>query len=59
MSWQNVLLVFVKPFLGKTSGQTKAEVLSRAVEREAVMSAAADLTQIPDAGAAASVVESG
>ncbi len=59
MSWRNVLLVFVKPFLGKTSGQTKAEVLSRAVEREAVMSAAADLTQIPDAGAAASVAESG
>jgi hypothetical protein len=49
MPWRDVLMVFIKPFLGKTSGQTGAEVLSRAVEREAAMSAAADLTQIPDA----------
>jgi radical SAM superfamily enzyme YgiQ (UPF0313 family) len=59
MPWRNVVLVFVKPFLGKTSGQTNAEVLSRAVERESVMSAAADLTQIPDAEAAASVAGRG
>jgi hypothetical protein len=52
-----VVLVFVKPFLGKTSGQTNAEVLSRAVEREAIMSAAAELTQISDAAATASVAE--
>jgi radical SAM superfamily enzyme YgiQ (UPF0313 family) len=48
MPWRDVLLVFVKPFLGKKSGQTNAEVLSRAVEREMIMSAAADLTQAPD-----------
>jgi anaerobic magnesium-protoporphyrin IX monomethyl ester cyclase len=53
MPWRNVVLVFVKPFLGKKSGQTNAEVLSRVVEREAAMSAAADLTQIPDAGSTA------
>jgi radical SAM superfamily enzyme YgiQ (UPF0313 family) len=57
MPWRNVVLVFVKPFLGKTSGQTNAEVLSRAVEREAIMSAAAELTQISDAAATASVAE--
>jgi radical SAM superfamily enzyme YgiQ (UPF0313 family) len=57
MPWRNVVLVFVKPFLGKTSGQTNAEVLSRAVEREAIMSAAADLTQIPDATLTVSTVE--
>ncbi len=57
MPWRNVVLVFVKPFLGKKSGQTNAEVLSRVVEREAAMSAAADLTQIPDAGAAAPVAD--
>ena len=51
MPWRDVVLVFVKPFLGKKSGQTKAEVLSRAVEREAIMSAAADLTQVPDGAA--------
>ncbi len=57
MPWRNVVLVFVKPFLGKKSGQTNAEVLSRAVEREAVMSAAADLTQIPDEALAAYAAE--
>ena len=36
MPWRDVVLVFVKPFLGKKSGATKAEVLSRAVERENV-----------------------
>ncbi len=41
--------MLVKPFLGKKSGQTKAEVLSRAVEHAELMSAAADLTQVPDA----------
>ncbi len=48
MPWRDVVLVFIKPFLGKKSGATKAEVLSRAVERENVMSAAADLTQVPE-----------
>jgi hypothetical protein len=41
-------MFFFKPLFGKKSGQTPAEVLSRAVERENVMSAAADLTQLPD-----------
>jgi hypothetical protein len=49
MPWRDVLIVLIKPFLGKKGGQTNAEVLSRAVEREMVMSAAADLTQTPDA----------
>ena len=59
MPWRDVLMFFIKPFLGKKSGQTNAEVLSRAVEREMVMSAAADLTQIPDATLAASLSERG
>ena len=54
MPWRDVVLVFIKPFLGKKGGATNAEVISRAVERENVMSAAADMTQIPDARLAAS-----
>ena len=48
MSLRDILYMLVKPFLGKTKGATKAEVLSRAVEHEEDMSAAADRTQIPD-----------
>ncbi len=49
MPWRDVVYVIVKPFLGKKSGQTNAEVVSRAVEHAELMSAAADLTQAPDA----------
>ena len=59
MPLRDVVYLFVKPFLGKTSGATNAEVLSRAVEREAIMSAAADLTQVPDATLTASAAERG
>jgi anaerobic magnesium-protoporphyrin IX monomethyl ester cyclase len=48
MPWRDVLLFFIKAFLGKKSGQTNAEIISRAVEHEELMSAAADLTQVPD-----------
>ena len=44
----DILYLLVKPFIGKKSGQTKAEVLSRAIEHDDLMSAAADLTQVPD-----------
>ena len=54
MPWRDVVYLIVKPFLGKKSGQTNAEVISRAVEREQLMSAAADFTQVPDAPMAVS-----
>jgi radical SAM superfamily enzyme YgiQ (UPF0313 family) len=49
MPWRDVLHFFIKPFLGKKSGQTKAEVISRAVEHDELMSAAAEFTEVPDA----------
>jgi radical SAM superfamily enzyme YgiQ (UPF0313 family) len=48
MPWRDVLMFFIKPFLGKKSGATSAEVISRAVEHDELMSAAADFTQVPD-----------
>ena len=48
MPMRDVLYLIVKPFLGQRRGQTKAEVLSRAVEHGAVKDAAANLTQIAD-----------
>jgi len=48
MSLRDVLYLIVKPFLGKKRGQTKAEVLSRAVEHGALKDAATELTQIAD-----------
>ena len=45
---KDILYMLVKPFLGKKSGQTKAEVISRAVEHSDLMSSAADLTQMSD-----------
>jgi radical SAM superfamily enzyme YgiQ (UPF0313 family) len=55
MPARDILYMLVKPFLGKKKGQTTAEVLSRAVEHEEVMSRAADLTQISDELAAAAI----
>ncbi|MDH3745779.1 MAG: B12-binding domain-containing radical SAM protein [Acidobacteriota bacterium] len=48
MPLRDVVYLIVKPFLGKKSGATSSEVLSRAVEHEEMKSAAADLTQLSD-----------
>jgi len=48
MPVRDILWMLVKPFLGKTGGQTKAEALSRAVEHGEAMTAAENLTQVPD-----------
>ncbi|MEO5657507.1 MAG: radical SAM protein [Nitrospiria bacterium] len=48
MPLRDVLYLLTKPFFGKKSGQTKAEVLSRAVEHGSLKDAAAQLTQISD-----------
>ncbi len=48
MPLRDVIYLVIKPFLGKKKGATRAEVLSRAVEHQAVKSAAADMTQVPD-----------
>lgn len=48
MPVRDVVYLIVKPFLGKTTGATKAEVLSRAVEHGAMKDAAAQLTQLSD-----------
>ena len=45
---RSVLYLLLKPFIGKKSGATRAEVLTRAVEHREVKSAAADLTLLPD-----------
>jgi radical SAM superfamily enzyme YgiQ (UPF0313 family) len=59
MPARDILYMLVKPFLGKKKGQTKAEVLSRAVEHEEVMSRAAELTQISDELAAGAMAPAG
>jgi anaerobic magnesium-protoporphyrin IX monomethyl ester cyclase len=48
MPARDVLHLLVKPFLGKKSGATKAEVLSRAVEHQDMKDAAGALTQLTD-----------
>jgi radical SAM superfamily enzyme YgiQ (UPF0313 family) len=48
MPARDVLHLLVKPFLGKKSGATKAEVLSRAVEHQKMKDAAAELTHLTD-----------
>jgi radical SAM superfamily enzyme YgiQ (UPF0313 family) len=48
MKLRDVIYLIVKPFLGKKKGQTKAEVISRAVEHADLKSAAADMTQLAD-----------
>jgi radical SAM superfamily enzyme YgiQ (UPF0313 family) len=53
MPWRDVLMFFIKPFLGKKGGQTPAEVISRAVEHDELMDQAAEFTQVPDAALAA------
>jgi hypothetical protein len=48
MPLRDVLYLLVKPFVGKTTGMTKAEVVSRAVEHADLKSEAAELTQYAD-----------
>jgi radical SAM superfamily enzyme YgiQ (UPF0313 family) len=48
MPVRDVVHLLIKPFLGKSKGPTKNEVLSRAVEHRALKDAAADLTVVPD-----------
>lgn len=48
MSMRDVVHLIVKPFLGKRSGATSAETLSRAVEHGKFKDAAAALTQVAD-----------
>jgi len=43
-----VVYLIAKPFLGKKTGATKAEVLSRAVEHGDMKDAAAQFTQVSD-----------
>ncbi len=48
MPLRDVLHLVLKPYLGKKGGQTKAEVVSRAVEHGDLKSAAADMTLLAD-----------
>jgi anaerobic magnesium-protoporphyrin IX monomethyl ester cyclase len=48
MPIRDVVYLIIKPFLGKRTGATKAEVISRAVEHGANKDAAALLTQVSD-----------
>ena len=50
MPVRDVVYLLIKPFLGKGTGATKAEVLSRAVEHGAMKDAAARMTQVSDDG---------
>jgi hypothetical protein len=48
MPLRDVILLIVKPFLGKKGGATRAEVISRAVEHADLKSAAADMTLLAE-----------
>ncbi len=48
MRLRDIIYLIVKPFLGKRSGPTKAETLSRAVEHQDLKDSAAALTLLPD-----------
>jgi len=48
MPVRDVVYLIAKPFMGKSRGATKAEVLSRAVEHGALKDDAARLTQVTD-----------
>ncbi len=48
MPLRDIAYLLAKPFLGDARGPTKAEAFSRAVEHEALQSAATDLTHAPD-----------
>lgn len=48
MPIKDVIYLIIKPFLGKKSGATRSELLSRAVEHRDIKSVAATLTQLED-----------
>jgi hypothetical protein len=48
MPVRDVVYLIAKPFIGKSKGATKAEVLSRAVEHGQLKDEAARLTQMTD-----------
>ena len=48
MPVRDVVYLIIKPFLGKKTGATKSEVLSRAVEHGEMKDAAAQMTQVSD-----------
>jgi radical SAM superfamily enzyme YgiQ (UPF0313 family) len=48
MPLRDVIYLIIKPFLGKRTGATKSEVLSRAVEHGQMKERAAELTQMAD-----------
>jgi radical SAM superfamily enzyme YgiQ (UPF0313 family) len=48
MKLRDIIYLIMKPFLGKQSGPTKNEVLSRAVEHGDLKDAAAELTRVSD-----------
>ena len=48
MPARDVAHLIIKPFLGKKTGATKAEILSRAVEHGAMKDAASQFTQVSD-----------
>jgi hypothetical protein len=48
MPLRDVIYLIVKPFLGKKTGATKAEVISRAVEHSEFKDEAAELTRFAD-----------
>lgn len=58
MPLRDVLYLLVKPFLGRSKGFTRAEVVSRAVEHGELKSAAAELTQLADAALEHAIRES-
>jgi anaerobic magnesium-protoporphyrin IX monomethyl ester cyclase len=51
MPMRDILWMLVKPFLGASNGQTRAEVLSRAIEHGEMKTAAEQRTQVPDEAA--------
>ncbi len=58
MALRDVIYLVAKPFLGKKTGATKAEVISRAVEHGDLKSAAADMTQLADEALEHAIAES-
>jgi anaerobic magnesium-protoporphyrin IX monomethyl ester cyclase len=59
MPAKDIYTLLSKPFRGKQSGATRAEVLSRAVEHQDMKTNAADLTQISDEELEAKFAKSG
>ena len=58
MPLRDVIYLLIKPFLGKNTGATKAETISRAVEHEELKSAAAEMTQLADEALERAIQES-